>query len=208
MLPVPCRACADKRQETGRHLDPRARAGRWRTPSALRARPVHHALRLRRRRGPDLGQRRPGRPAAARAHRPRGRRGDQRALRGGPGDAARRPRAVRQHLAAGRGRGRRRGVVAGGIGLAPLRPRSTSLLAKRERYRRGLAALRRPRARPAALPERARALARGAGRRRSTSPWTARRADWEGRVGRGDDADRRRRVRPGARPPRWSAGPR
>ena len=73
-------------------------------------------------------------------------------------------------------------VVAGGIGLAPLRPAINHLVANRDSLPRGRAALRGAHAGRDPLPERA----RSAGARRgsaSTSPSTARRASWDGRVG-------------------------
>ena len=99
-----------------------------------------------------------------------------------PGDAARRARPVRQQLAAGGGRGRRRGVVAGGIGLAPLRPALAHADREARRYGGSSLLYGGARARRAALPRRARALARGRAST-CTSPWTARASDWGGRVG-------------------------
>ena len=75
----------------------------------------------------------------------------ERALRRGR-DGARGARPVRHGVAARRRpRARDVVVVAGGIGLAPLRPVVYELLARRERYGRVVRALRRPPARPAAL---------------------------------------------------------
>ncbi len=63
MAPRPFAVVRRRRRGHGRHLDARARARRRRA-ARRRARPVHDALRLRRRRGADLDQRRPDRPAA------------------------------------------------------------------------------------------------------------------------------------------------
>ena len=122
MVPARFRV-ADRAPETARHLDARARAASTRGAARLRARAVHDALRVRRGRGADLDQRRPDRPGplvhtvravgaateaicAARARR-----------------RARRPRA--RSAAPGRSTRPRASdvvIVAGGIGLAPLRP--------------------------------------------------------------------------------------
>ena len=74
----------------------------WRRRRRWRASPgtVQHALRLRRRRGADLGQRRPGAGRRARAHHPRGRHGDPGHAASAPRRDARRARSVRH--AAGR----------------------------------------------------------------------------------------------------------
>ena len=87
-------------------LDARGRRTR---PTGVRARAVQHGLRLRRRRGAGLDQRRPAHAGAAASTRSAasGRsRGD---LRSPSGRHARRARAVRQRLAARGGGGRRRG---------------------------------------------------------------------------------------------------
>ena len=103
----------------------------------LRARPVQHALRLRRRRGADLDQRRPGRAPDVLVH-------TMRAV-GAVADAltpaqARRPSACADRTASA-GRSRRRSardvvIIAGGLGLAPLRPAIYRLLAERARIGR------------------------------------------------------------------------
>ena len=72
-------------------------------------------------------------------------------------------------------------VVAGGIGLAPLRLAINHLIANRDSLPGGLAALRRAQPRRGALPERAAALARG-GDHVATSVDSAP-SGWEGRVG-------------------------
>ena len=84
-----------------RHVDGRARAAARAGAATVRPRSVRHAVRLRRRRDPDLGQRRghASRPPAL--HDTRGGRGERRAMRGRAGRYGRTARAVRQHLAAG-----------------------------------------------------------------------------------------------------------
>ena len=122
MLPVSYRVA---RQAPGpaRHLDARARARGGDGVGDVPARPVRDALRLRRGRGADLGQRRWPSRRAARAHDPRRRRGHQRALRArarATSVGVRGPFGSSWPLAEAEG-----GdvvVVAGGIGLAPLRP--------------------------------------------------------------------------------------
>ena len=87
-------------------------------------------------------------------------------------------------------------VVAGGIGLAPLRPAILALLARRERYGRLRAALRRPLARAAALHGRA-----GASGARAGSTWRSRVDTRRARVAR----PRRRRAAPGRAAPSFDA---
>ena len=109
MVPVPHRV-VDRVAGDGRHLDPAAGAGRRleRRP-ALRPGAVQHALRVRRGRGPDLDQRRSPRAPARLVHTIRDVGPVTRAICARPARRhARRPRAVRQRLAAGRGRGARR----------------------------------------------------------------------------------------------------
>ena len=117
---VPRRAAP---RETARHLDARARAASTGEPLDVAPGPVHDALRLRGRRGADLGLRR--RRAGRSIHTVRAvgavTRGD---LRVAAGRRARRARAVRQRVAASRPPPARDVVVvAGGIGLAPLAAR-------------------------------------------------------------------------------------
>ena len=136
----------------------------------------------------------PDRPGAARAHRPRGRRGHARRICAAePGARARRARAVRQR--AGRSARPQGGdvvIVAGGIGLAPLRPAIYAAARASASATAGSSLLYGGRApdRPA-LPRRARALAR-ARRSRSTSPSTRAGRGWRGRRRRRHDADRPR----------------
>ena len=98
MTPLPYRVVAEARRTTTTGRSPRARRRR---DQPLRARPVHDALRLRRRRGADLDQRRPDAERPMIAHDSRGRRGDERALRGVRRRRRRRARPVRQALAGG-----------------------------------------------------------------------------------------------------------
>ncbi len=134
-----CRAVRDARQAPGdrRHLDARARAA---CPGAARVRAgsVHDAVRVRQ------PARCRSRSAATRTTRARSvhtvravglatRAICRRSRRRG----ARRARAVRPPVAGGESsRARDVLVVAGGIGLAPLRPAILALLARRERYGR------------------------------------------------------------------------
>ena len=144
---VPYRV-ARRAARDARHVDARARAGRGRA-ARVRAGPVHDALRLRRRRGADLGLAAAADGPLVHTVRAVGAvtRGDLRArgratvlgVRGPFGNAL-----------AGRARPPARDVVvvAGGIGLAPLRPAVYHAAAHRARVRRGGAALRRAHARP------------------------------------------------------------
>ena len=118
----------------------------------VRARPVRDALRLRRRRGADLGQRRSGRrrgsctPSAPSAPVTRGA-----SARPSPATcSACAARSARWPVAGGGGRDVV--VVAGGIGLAPLRPVDPRAAGRPRALRPRRAALRRPHARRAALP--------------------------------------------------------
>ena len=106
--PAPVPSWPATRQETADtwtlELEPAGRRRRRRFAPG----PVHDALRLRRRRGADLGQRRPGgRRPLVHTVRAVGA-ATRRDLRGRAGRPARRPRPVRERLAAGGGRGRRR----------------------------------------------------------------------------------------------------
>ena len=183
------------RRETARHVDARARAGAG-EPLAVRARPVQHALRVRRRRGADLDQRRSGRRRAAGAHRPRGRRGHARR-------SARRGRATSLGVRGPFGTawpveaadGRDVVVVAGGIGLAPLRP-ALYHAARRPRALRPRGRCSTARARPDDICSSATSSSAGGARStsRSRSPSTRAGADWRGHVGVVTDADRARRA--------------
>ena len=105
-LPLPGRRAP--RSETARHLDAAPRGGRRRRAGALRARPVRDALRVRRGRGADLGQRDPERGGAL-VHTVRAVGAVTRALCAArAGDVVGRARPVRQRLAAEAGRGPRR----------------------------------------------------------------------------------------------------
>ena len=101
-------------------------------PLAHRRRAVHDAARLRRRRGADLDQRRPDPARSADAHDPRRRRRHPRAghrERPATSVGVRGPFGTGWDVADGAG-----GdvvVVAGGIGLAPLRPASCEVVADR-----------------------------------------------------------------------------
>ena len=164
-------------------------------PALSRARPVHDALRLRDRRGADLGLGRDER-RRARPHRARGGRGHRGDLRGAAGRRARRARAVRE-LVAGRGcgrqrrRGRRRRHRARAAPARALRAAAPS-----RRVRRGDAPLRQPDARRPPLlegaPTSARPL-RPAGRRHGRQ--CRRRLARQGR--RRAEARRRRALRSG-----------
>ena len=176
--------------------------------AALRARPVQDALRVRRRRGADLDQRRPGRPS----------RSSTRCARSARSTAAicarragrRRSACAGRSAAPGRSaeaEGRDVVVVAGGIGLAPLRP--ALLRAARASASATAASLllyggRAPE--PAALPRRARALARRL-RHRGRRHRRQRRRRLARPRRRGDDADPARELRPRAARWRWSCGP-
>ena len=185
-------------------LEPRTRA---RCP--LRAGAVRDALRLRRRRGADLGQRRPDRPGplvhTIRAVGAVTARSAQ--LRPGHDVGVRGPFGTAWPVAEAEGRDVV--IVAGGIGLAPLRPVVLPPARATASATAGSWSSTAARA-PAELlyPGRARALARALRRRRSRSPSDARRAGLARTRRRGDEADpaaptsiRR------ARSP-WSAGPR
>ena len=122
MVPQPF-AVVRPRARDRRHLDARARAARRRA-AGRRAGPVQHALRLRRRRGADLHQRRARASRRRSCHTIRAvgavTRGALRAPRRARSLGVRGPFGTAWPLA------RRDGgdvvVVAGGIGLAPLRP--------------------------------------------------------------------------------------
>ena len=161
----------------------RSSSSRARRAARVRAGPVHDALGRRRGRGADLDQRRPGPAGAARPHRPRGRARDRGDLR--------RASPARCSACAGRSAGPGRSseiegadvvVVAGGIGLAPLRPAILRAAGAPRALRPARAALRRAHARPAALRRRARGVGASAGSR-SRSPSTA-----PGRSGAGTSA--------------------
>ena len=167
-----------------------------RTAGALRFRagPVQHAHRLRRRRGGDQRQRRSGRcrrgsstrsapSAPSRARSPSCSPGEPIGLRGPSAAAGRWQEA----------QGRDVIVVAGGLGLAPLRPALYRLFAERERYGRIMLLYRRAQPAGHSLSRRARALARpprrrGGGDGRSCARRLARQCR------RGDDADLARRA--------------
>ena len=165
-------------------------------------------VRRRRRRGADLDQRRPG-PARARSCTRCARSGwpPQAICAAEPGRRARRARPVRPALA-GRASSRARDVViaAGGIGLAPLRPAILRAARAPRALRAAGAALRRARARPAAVRRRARRSGPSAGlevRSPSTAP---------GRSGSATSASSPRLVAPRrarrrATPSRCSCGP-
>ena len=149
------------RRETRRHVDARARAGRRRA-ARVRAGPVHDALRLRRRRGADLDQRRPDRPGPARAHGPRRRRRHaRRSARLEPGDVlgVRGPFGTAWPIAAAAGarRRRRRRRHRARAAAAGALPRARAPRALRPASRCSTA-----RARPDDLLYRARARATGA----------------------------------------------
>ncbi len=118
------RGAPRRAQETRRHLHAGARAARRAALPAVRARPVQHALRLRRRRGADLDQRRPRPSRSSLVHTIRAVGRDHAA----PCAAAAGRRASACAARSARpGRSTRRTasdvvLVAGGIGLAPLRP--------------------------------------------------------------------------------------
>ena len=154
--------------------------------------PVQHALRLRRRRGADLDQRRPGRGGAL-SHTMRAVGAVTRAICARrPGDVlgVRGPFGSAWPVEAAAGRDVV--IVAGGIGLAPLRPAIYHALADRERYGRVVLLYGARTPDDLLYRERARALARPRRPRASRSPSTARARDWRGHVGVVTDADRRR----------------
>ena len=125
MVPVPFRVARDAARDRATRGRSSSSPRTARAPARFAPGPVHDALRLRRRRGADLGQRRPGDAGRARAHRSaRSARSTARALRAA---AAARSLGRARARSAPRGRWPRREgrdvvIVAGGIGLAPLRP--------------------------------------------------------------------------------------
>ena len=180
----------DRRRETARHLDARARAAS--ATRSTRFRPGQFAMLYAFGAGEvpisvsgDLT------PAAARAHDPRGRRRHAPRSAPAPRRRGRRARPVRHRLAGRGGRGRDVVVVAGGIGLAPLRPAIYHLLANRERYGRVVAPLRRPLARRSCSTPTSSSAGAGASTSRSRSTVDAAAAGWRGQRRRGHDADRR-----------------
>ena len=194
MLPISY-VVADKRQELGGHLDARARAGRRRRRRRVRPGPVLDALRLRRRARCRSRSAAAGTAGGRVGHTVRAvgaatsalcsiEPGDQLGVRGPFGNSWPLDEAEGGDVV----------VVAGGIGLAPLRPAIEHLIAKRDSLPGGGAALRGALARRDALPERAAALARGRDRRRDHRRH-ARRATGTGRVGPGHQADPERRLR-------------
>ena len=126
----------DARRETRRHVDAVARAGGPRA-AALRARAssrcsTRSAPARRRSRSAASGRRR-----RARAHHPRRRRGDRaRSARPSPATCSACAARSATTWPVDAGRGRDVVIVAGGIGLAPLRPVVRALLARRGRYGR------------------------------------------------------------------------
>ena len=218
-----CRSRSRRAARDARHLDAGALEPLDGEAAGRRARPVRDGLRLRDRRGADLGERR-HRPPARRPDRARGRRGHRGDLRERARRRARRARPVRERGGRSPPPGADVVVVAGGIGLAPLRP--VLLLRALRAARYGEVALLYGARTPADLlyRRRARALARGASTStsRSTPPTPA----GAGKVGvvpklldrrvrpglggrvrlrpRGDDALRRPRSSTAASPPSGS----
>ena len=193
---------AERRRETvdtwTLQLEPVDRPG-----GGVRAGAVHDAVRVRRRGGADLDQRRSGMPERL-VHGARGGRRQRGHLPHRAGADAGRARPLRQSLAGRRAPPEDVVIVAGGIGLAPLRPVVYEVLATRERSRAPrcctAAASRSQLLYTGELEEwRARAGRRGDGRHRARRMARPR--------GGGADADRARPVRPGT-PSRSCAGPR
>ena len=124
-----------------RHLHPDPGPGRGGELPPVRPRPVQHALRLRRGRGPDLDQRRPRQARDPRAHDPRGRGHHPRHAEAREGRLGGRAGALRRRVAGGpgprprrhpdRGRDRPRPHPAGALPRAPapgaLRARGAAL---------------------------------------------------------------------------------
>ena len=141
-VPAPFRV-ADRRRDTADTWTLALEPLRWRL--RRRAGAVRDGVRVRGRRGADLGQR-PSR-AAGRARRPHGaRRRRGRRTRSAARSRARCSACAARSATAGRSRRAAGGdvvVVAGGIGLAPLRPVVLHVLAQRAELRRGLGPLRR-----------------------------------------------------------------
>ena len=206
MLPRIARVGASRARTAG-HLDARSgRRGR-RAAAALRARPVHHALRLRRRRGADQHQRRPGRSPRASC------------------TPIRAVGTVTEALDAARGRATRSGCAARSAppGRSPTAMaatwssspaasawrrcgrRSTSLLAERERVRQAGAAVRHARPGGHPVPRRARELA-AAARHRDRGHRRSRRRRLARPCRRGDQADPARSASTPTTPWPWCAG--
>ena len=128
-------------------------------------------------------------------------------LRVAAGRGARRARAVRERLAASaRPPASDVVVVAGGIGLAPLRParlRGSRAAWRVRRGRRSSTAAARP---PTCSTARSSSACAAGSTSRSTSPSTRAEGGWRGQGRRRAEADRRRALRPGRRRSRSSAG--
>ena len=175
-------------------------------PLGDRTRAVHDALRVRGRRGADLGQRPPERRGPV-VHTVRAVGAVTRAICAAqPGARARRARAVRQRLAARRGRRRRRRRRRRRDRAGAAAPVVLRALAQPRRLRRGRRALRRPHARRPALRARARALARARLEVEVTVDARRRRLARQGRR-RAEAGRASARFDPARRPPS-SAGPR
>ena len=202
MVPAALPRCAAVRRRetpttpwTRRRSSSRARGDRRRFAPG----PVRHALRVRRRRGADLGQRRPSARRTARAHHPRGRRGHRaRCAPRGRGDVL----GVRGPFGTGWPVEPRPGgdvvVVAGGIGLAPLRPAIARRCSPTARATAGSSCSTAARSPAEDLLYRdelgalgARARRRGRGHRRPGG------RGWPGAVGVVTTLDRRAALRPG-----------
>ena len=190
-----------------RHVDAHARAGRRRR-TGVPARAVHDALVDRRRRGADLDQRRPD-PSGPLVHTVRAVGAVTRAIcaaRPGAVLGVRGPFGTAWPVEAAEGADLV--VVAGGIGLAPLRPVAVPRAAT-PRGASGASSLLYGSRTPADLlyPARARALARAAasrsrhGRQRAES-------GWHGARRRRHEAHRRAPTSIPDRRSRWCAGPR
>ena len=171
MTPLPFRG-RRARARHGRHVDAHARAARRRR-ARRRAGPVHDGLRLRDRRGADLGQRPAEPPRPGRPHRARRRRRSRSAICAAePGSVLGLRGPFGNSWPIDDAAGGDVVVVAGGIGLAPLRPVVLRALERRARLRRRGRPLRRAHARRPALPRAARRVAEHARRVdvRSTPP--------------------------------------
>ena len=197
MLPEPFRVARPTPGDR-RHLDARARAARPASAARVRARAVQHALCVRRGRGADLDQRRSA-TVTARPHGARRRRGDRGDLRRRAGDVL---ASAGRSAAPGRSRRPRARdvvIVAGGVGLAPLRPvdlrGAGAPRALRPRRRCSTAAARPSSCSTADELERW----RGALRRRGRRHGRHRGADWRGQVGVVTTLIAARRLRPGRR---------
>ena len=177
------RACAAAGARLARRLDARARAGRRRR-SPSRPGQFNMLYRVRRRRGRRSRSAaiRPSRAGSSTPSAPSARsRARLRALRAGR--RRRRARAVRRRLADGEAAGRDVVVVAGGLGLAPLRPALYRVLADARALRQASRCLRHAQPGRHPLPPRARSAGGGGSTSTSRSRSTTPTPDWRGHVG-------------------------